>query len=158
MVWLGWTVSFHFFDCHVTDLDFSAVCFCSSDLGEKDERQHKDADLPGSAAEGRVCHPPPVGSLRHLRLPPVQSSLHPPDFTPFLKCSSPSYQILFSFPQINHIPVQRRKTCFTNIISLVCIFYTPRPLFFFFFPTLFSLRVCQVDAQNLYWSISNAHW
>lgn len=39
------------------------VPLCVPDLGEEDERQHEDEDLPGAAAEGRVRHPSTLGRL-----------------------------------------------------------------------------------------------
>lgn len=50
---------------------------CLSDLGEKDERQHKDEDLPGAAAEGNVCHPSTVGRVNlDLASVPPHLSIH----------------------------------------------------------------------------------
>lgn len=58
---------------------------CVPDLGEEDERQHEDEDLPGAAAEGGLRHPSTVGRLNldlasvPLPHPVCPSSLDPPD-------------------------------------------------------------------------------
>ncbi|KAA8592528.1 hypothetical protein FQN60_017983 [Etheostoma spectabile] len=44
-------------------------------LGEEDERQYKDEDLPGTTAEGSVCYPSTVGCVKHT--PPVPSPPNP---------------------------------------------------------------------------------
>lgn len=58
------------------------LCLCSPDLGEKDKWQYKDEDLPGTAAEGSVCHPATVGCVKHYptspQPPSVHLSIHPP--------------------------------------------------------------------------------
>lgn len=59
-------------------------------MGEEDERQHKDEDLPGAAAEGRVRHPSPVGRLNldlvsvPLPRPVCPASLDPLDYRIFI--------------------------------------------------------------------------
>lgn len=52
---------------------------CVPDLGEEDERQHEDADLPGAAAEGGLRHPPTVGRLNLdlVSVPLPHPSVHP---------------------------------------------------------------------------------
>ncbi|KAF0034250.1 hypothetical protein F2P81_014316 [Scophthalmus maximus] len=55
---LHWTASFVF-------LNDNSLSVLSPDLGEEDERQHKDEDLPGAAAERGLRHPSAVGRVKH---------------------------------------------------------------------------------------------
>lgn len=71
----------------------NCLCLRSPDLGEEDERQYKDEDLPGTAAEGSVCHPSTVGCVKHYPNPtpphptPICSVIHPSTCS-FIHCFS----------------------------------------------------------------------
>lgn len=53
-----------------------SLCICSLDLGEKDKRQYKDEDLPGTAAERSICYSPTVGRMKHYPSIATGSSIH----------------------------------------------------------------------------------
>lgn len=59
-----------------------------SDLGEEDQRQHQDEDLPGTATKRSVYHPTAVGSVETTPCPftlSLHPSIHP--FLPSCTCS-----------------------------------------------------------------------
>lgn len=120
------TVSYDFWLCRLSP--------CSPDLGEEDERQYKDEDLPGTAAEGGVCHPSTVGCVKHYPTPPRPTpicsnyqSIHPPARLATIRCMPVEFDV---WPLIFHhaLPLKQSsvaKNISVDHICFVCLFFFP---------------------------------